>query len=131
MSFLAHHGEAEHEIIWRGLKGMVSEGNLFWLRFYGPGGVGINSYGYIVEKELKKWEEMTIDNFHLVAISDEVQWRVRGFGGLKSFFFGSEGLVVDIRGPGKVYLQTRTIPELALLVRRFLGEKRSNSFSIS
>jgi len=131
MSFLAYHGEVDHEIIWRGLRGMVSEGNLFWLRVYGHGGVWVNSYGYIVQKDLKPGEGMTIDNFHLVALSDEVDWRVRSFGGLKSFFFGGEDFVVDVQGPGRVYMQTRTMPELALLIRRFLGERSSSGFSLS
>jgi uncharacterized protein (TIGR00266 family) len=131
MSFLAYHGRVKHEIVWRGLRGMVSEGNLFWLRVHGHGGVWVNSYGYIIERDLMAGEEMTIDNFHLVALSDDVDWRVRSFGNLKSFFFGGEGFIVDVRGPGKVYMQTRTMPELALLVKRFLGEKGSSGFSVS
>ena len=84
----------------------------------------------ILERELKPGEKLTIDNFHLVALSDEVEWSVRAFGGLKSFFFGGEGFVVDVEGPGRVYLQTRTLPELAQLIRRFIG-KGSKGFSIS
>ncbi len=128
MSFLAYHGDVKHEIVWRGLRGMVSEGDLFWLRVYGRGGVWVNSYGYILERELKPGEEITIDNFHIVALSDDVEWRVRTFGGLKSFFFGGEGFVVDVKGPGRVYLQTRTLPELAYLIRRFIGGERSKGF---
>jgi uncharacterized protein (AIM24 family) len=35
-------------------------------------------------------------------------FKVRSVGGLKSTLFSGEGLVVDLTGPGKVLLQTRS-----------------------
>ncbi|RLI30715.1 TIGR00266 family protein [Candidatus Bathyarchaeota archaeon] len=125
MSYLAHHGNTQQDIVWRGLRGMIAEGNLFWLRISGYGGVWVNSYGHVVEKTLQAGEKMIVDNFHFVAMSDTVEWNVRKFGSLKSFFFGGEGFVIDVEGPGLIYLQTRTMPELANLLRRFLGERSS------
>ena len=36
-------------------------------------------------------------------------FKVRAIGGLKETILGGEGLVVDITGPGKILMQTRSI----------------------
>ena len=36
-------------------------------------------------------------------------FKVRGIGGLKETILGGEGLVVDMTGPGKVLMQTRSV----------------------
>lgn len=127
MSYLAHHGNVEMTVTWRGLRGMIAEGNLFWLRLSGYGGVWVNSYGHIVEKTLKPGERVTVDNFHFVAMSDGMRWSVGKFGSIKSFFFGGEGFVINVEGPGKLYLQTRTMTDLADVLRRFLPSGSSSS----
>ena len=48
-----------------------------------------------------------MDNFHLVCMDDTLSYKIRKFGGLKSFLFGGEGLVFEVEGEGKIYLQTR------------------------
>jgi uncharacterized protein (AIM24 family) len=61
--------------------------------------------------ELESGEQITVDNFHLVAFSDTCRYSVKKFGGLKETFLGGEGLVTDITGPGKVYIQTKNLRE--------------------
>ena len=121
-SYLAHHGDVDLGVAWRGLRGLLAEGELVWFKASGYGGVWVNAYGGIKEIELKPGERMIIDNFHFVALSGETRWRIRKFGGWKSFFFGGEGLVVEVEGPGKVYIQTRILPAFARLLRRFLTD---------
>ncbi len=121
--YLAHHGDVDYSLTWRGLKGLLAEGNLIWMRLHGTGGVWVNSYGAIIVRELKPGETMTVDNFHLVAMEDTIDFIVKKFGGWKSFILGGEGLVVEVKGPGKVYMQTRTLPPLAEAVARFLPEQ--------
>jgi uncharacterized protein (AIM24 family) len=50
----------------------------------------------------------TVDTGHLVAFTEGVGFNVRRIGGLKSTLFSGEGLVVDLTGPGKVFMQTRS-----------------------
>jgi len=119
-SYLAHHGNVDLGIAWRGFKGLLAEGSLVWFKVEGTGGVWINSYGAIEKIELAPGEKMTIDNFHFVAMDSTVSWKVRKFGGIKSFIFGGEGVVVEITGPGRVYVQTRTLPPLAAMLRKFI-----------
>jgi len=119
-SYLAHHGDIGLSIAWRGLRGFLAEGELFWLKVAGRGGVWINSYGSIDKLELKPGERVIIDNFHFVALTEGTKWRIRKFGGWKSFIFGGEGLVVEVEGPGTVYVQSRILPTFAKLVRKYM-----------
>ncbi|RLF15670.1 MAG: TIGR00266 family protein [Thermoprotei archaeon] len=125
-AYLAHHGFVDYELKWKGLRGLLAEpeAGLVWMRVYGTGGVWINSYGALELKELGPGEEMVVDNSHLVAMDDTVEFTVGKFGGWKSFMFGGEGLVVKLRGPGRVYLQTRTLPVFAEVLGRFLPRGR-------
>jgi len=49
-----------------------------------------------------------VDTGHLVAFTEGMGFKVRAVGGLKSTLFSGEGLVVDLTGPGKVLIQTRS-----------------------
>ncbi|RLI96779.1 MAG: TIGR00266 family protein [Candidatus Aenigmatarchaeota archaeon] len=122
-SYLAHHGDVDYELKWKGLKGLLAEKNLVWLRLHGTGGVWFNSYGGIIEKELKPDEQLTVDTGHLVAFQDTIDFSIGKFGGWKSFMFGGEGLTIKLKGPGKVYIQTRILPPLAEALSRFLPKR--------
>ena len=122
MSYLAHHGDVDVSIAWRGLRGLLAEGELFWLRLGGHGGIWVNAYGGLEELKVPAGEVVTIDNFHFVAMPETVDYRIRKFGGWKSFLLGGEGLVFDVRGPAVVYLQTRILPPFARLMKKFIGD---------
>ena len=79
------------------------------LRCSGNGTLILSSYGAIHELDLAAGESFTVDTGHLVAFSENIGFNVRSVGGLKSTIFGGEGLVVDMSGPGKVLLQTRSV----------------------
>ncbi|MEM4576230.1 MAG: TIGR00266 family protein [Candidatus Nezhaarchaeales archaeon] len=119
-SYLAHVGEVELSVGWRGLKGLIAEGELFWLKASGRGLVFVNSYGAIEEISLGPGERVTVDNGHFVAMDGTIQWRIRKLGGLKTFFFGGEGLVIETTGPGRIWIQTRTLPSFASVISKYL-----------
>ena len=124
-SYLAHHGDIDLSVAWRGLRGLLAEGELVWLKASGRGGVWICAYGGLEEVEVPAGSKVTIDNFHFVAMPADVNWRVRKFGGWKSFLLGGEGLVFEVEGPAKVYLQTRILPPFARLLKKYLPARRS------
>ncbi len=118
-SYLAHIGEVDVSVGWRGLKGLIAEGELFWVKARGYGKVFINSYGAIEKIEVQPGEKITVDNGHFVAIKGG-EWKVRKFGGWKTFFLGGEGFVVDVVGPATLWVQTRNLPAFASIIRRFI-----------
>lgn len=119
-SYLAHSGDIDIDVVFTGVKGLLAEGQLFWLKLSGRGVVWLGSYGAMEMRELKVDERATIDNFHLVAMDSSVNWNVRLFSGLKSTVLGGEGIVVDLSGPGRVYMQTRNPRALVEYVYRYL-----------
>ena len=120
MSYIASHGDVDITVAWRGFKGLLAEGSLVWLKLEGKGGAWLNSYGAIETRELKPGEKMILDNFHFVAMDETIKYSVRKFGGWKSFILGGEGIVIELEGPGKVLVQTRSLPPFASLLARLL-----------
>jgi uncharacterized protein (TIGR00266 family) len=94
---------------WGGAKTFFASEGLIMLRASGAGTLIISSYGAIHEMDLAPGQLYTVDTGHLVAFSDKIGFKVRSIGGLKSTLFSGEGLVVDLTGPGKVYLQSRSM----------------------
>ena len=120
MSYLASHGDIELSVKWKGFKGLLAEGELVWLKAEGRGGVWVNSYGAMETLELKHGEKVIIDNFHFVAMDGSMDYSVKKFGGWKSFILGGEGVVAEVKGPGRVIIQTRSLPPFMNLVRKFV-----------
>lgn len=108
-SFLASSEGVQTDTKWGGAKTFFGGEGLIMLRCSGSGTLILSSYGAIHEVDLAAGEAFTVDTGHLVAFSEKIGFRVRSIGGLASTFLGGEGLVVDLAGPGKVLLQTRSV----------------------
>jgi uncharacterized protein (TIGR00266 family) len=74
----------------------------------GSGKLLVSSYGAIYEKTLQPGEKYIVDTTHLVAFDGNMDVQTRAVGGLKSTFLSGEGLVVEMTGPGRLYIQTRS-----------------------
>lgn len=107
-SFLAAGDGIEVDTKWGGAKTFFAREGLIMLRCSGNGDLLLSSFGAIHGVELGSNELFTVDTGHLVAFGDGMGFKVRSVGGLKSTLLSGEGLVVDLTGPGKVLLQTRS-----------------------
>jgi len=103
----------------------------FCLKADGRGDLFLNTFGAIVQKDLQKDERMIIDNHHIVALSENSNYTVKKFGGLKSTLLGREGLVTEIIGPGSVYFQTKNINDFVdyLGIKEMIQKASSSSGS--
>lgn len=108
-SFLASSESVETDTKWGGARTFFGGEGLIMLRCSGSGTLILSSYGAIHELSLKSGETYTVDTGHLVAFTEKMGFKVRGVGGLKETILGGEGLVVDLSGPGKVLMQTRSV----------------------
>lgn len=97
---------------WGGAKGFFSGAGLVLLRCSGQGELLVSAYGAIRPFTLAAGQAMTLDNGHIVAFDESVQYRVRKAGSWKSTILGGEGLVTDFTGPGRVWMQTRSGTDL-------------------
>jgi uncharacterized protein (AIM24 family) len=113
---------------WQGFTKGLFGSEFFMLKATGQGDLFVNAYGGIISKELAAGEKMTIDNYHLVALSEQCSYNVIKVGGLKTTILGGEGLATEITGPGIVYFQTKNLREfIDLLGINQRAETTSNS----
>mgnify|MGYP002761002579 CR=1 FL=1 len=83
----------------------------------------IDAYGGLEKLELAAGESYVLDNEHLIAWDDEIEYSTRRVGGLKSTLLSGEGLVFEFTGPGTAWYQTRDMDSLVdLLVQRMPSE---------
>ena len=91
----------------------------------GPGMAFFEFDGYCPEYDLAAGEELTCDTGVLAMMDETCTMDVRMVKGAKNLLLGGEGLVdTVITGPGKVYLQTMTVSDLAKLIIPFIPEKK-------
>tara|TARA_R110002124_G_scaffold149220_1_gene315250 strand:+ start:419957 stop:420700 length:744 start_codon:yes stop_codon:yes gene_type:complete len=126
-SFLAAGRGIETQTKFQGfIKGFFSGAGLFLIKCTGEGDIFFNSYGGIIEINVE--DEYIIDNNHIVAFTEGLEYSVTKFGGYKSFMFSGEGLVTHFSGQGRVWIQTRAMPSFFAWInpfRRIVTRKRS------
>jgi uncharacterized protein (TIGR00266 family) len=117
-AFLACDPTVEFGLGYAGLRSFIAREGLFRLKVSGQGRVWFGAYGGILEKDVQG--EYVVDSGHLVAYEPTLELRLGMAGGLFSSFFSGEGLVMRIRGQGRIYLQSRSIQGLASWVNSHL-----------
>lgn len=95
---------------WAGLASLVGGEGLFRLKVQGTGRIWFSAYGGIFSREIT--DEYIVDTGHLVAYEPTCNLRVGMAGGIFSSFFSGEGLVTKVRGPGRIYMQSRNFSGL-------------------
>ncbi len=123
-AFVGSTGGLTLDTKWQGFTKGIFGSNLFMLKTVGTGEMFVNAWGGIIKKELKDGEKMILDNYQLVALSSRASYRVTKHGGFKTTLFGGEALVIEIVGPGTVYLQTKNIMEFVRAIIPFLPKSR-------
>lgn len=107
-SYIASSEGIEVDSKWGGAKSLFAGESLILLKVSGTGDLLMSSFGAIHEVDVPDGQEYIVDSGHIVAFAEGVQLQVRKVGGWKSTILSGEGLVAALRGPGKVYLQTRS-----------------------
>ena len=122
-SFVGSTTDLTLDTKWQGFTKGIFGSNLFMLKTVGVGKMFVNAWGGILKKELQSGERMYLDNYQLVALSSTAEYRVTKHGSLKTTLFGGEALVLEITGPGTVYIQTKNIMEFARALIPFLPKR--------
>ena len=107
-SYVASSEGVNIDTKWSGARTFFAREGLIMLKCTGSGTLVLSSYGAIHEMELAAGQSHVVDTGHLVAFTEGMGFKVRPVGGMKSTLFSGEGLVVDLTGPGKVLMQTRS-----------------------
>lgn len=83
-------------------------------RLHGKGIALVEIDGYVVEYDLQAGQQMLIDTGYLAAMTGTCTMDIQTVKGVGNVLFGGEGLFnTVVTGPGKIYLQTMPISQLA------------------
>lgn len=78
--------------------------------------------GYVKEYDLAPGQQIIVDTGYLAAMSSTCSMDVQMVPGIKNALLGGEGLFnTVITGPGRVYLQSMPVPQLAGSIRPYVA----------
>ncbi len=101
-------------------------------RFWGDGTVFVHAPGDLIEYDLRPGQTLKVSSGHAVGWEGSVTYDIQTVGGVKTAFFGGEGLfVTTLTGPGKVLLQSMTLGKLATALIPFLPHQTSGGSSFT
>jgi uncharacterized protein (TIGR00266 family) len=90
----------------------------------GPGRVFLAIPGDVYEKNLSAGEKLLVDPGHIAMFEPSVSYDISMVKGLKNVIFAGEGLfLATLTGPGKVWLETMPVANLAAKIRKYIPTK--------
>lgn len=106
-SWLANEASITMDTQWGGSENFFGGESGFIAHMTGQGKVVVASYGAIDLHTLAAGETFTVDSGHIVAYDDGVGLEAKTAGGFMNAIKSGEGFVVEMRGPGRVWTQSR------------------------
>ena len=109
-SYLASSPTVSVSLVWGGLSMLFGGESAWFLACRGKGDLLLNSYGAIEKIEIDG--AYVVDTGHVVAWEGDLKHTLKKAGGWKSAMFSGEGMVLEFKGKGTVWLQTRNLSSL-------------------
>jgi uncharacterized protein (TIGR00266 family) len=95
-------------------------------RIDGSGTAWVELGGEIVSHELAPGEELLVHPGHVGMFEQRVGFDITTIRGISNALFGGDGLfLVRLTGPGRIWLQTLTVPNLAHALAPYLGREQA------
>jgi uncharacterized protein (TIGR00266 family) len=107
-SYLASSAGIQVDTKWSGAKTFFGSEGLIMLKIGGTGTLIVSSYGAIHDIELAAGQSYIVDTGHLVTFEEHLKFELKKVAGWKSTLFSGEGLVIELTGPGKITIQSRS-----------------------
>ena len=83
-------------------------------KFSGTGIQFLEIDGEVIEHDLKPGEKLLVNQGHIAAMEESVDFDIERVKGVKNMILGGEGLFfTKLTGPGKVWIQTMPVSKLA------------------
>lgn len=102
-------------------SGLFSGEGFIMQKVSGSGLIFAEIDGHVMEYELASGEQLVVSTGHLAAMTASCTLDVQTVAGMKNKLFGGEGFFSTvITGPGRVWLQTMPICNLAEAIRTYL-----------
>lgn len=92
----------------------------------GPGIVFLEIPGEVKEYNLAAGQRLKVDPGHIAAFDPTVNYEITSVKGIKNIIFSGEGLfLAALTGPGRVWLQTMPLSNLAQALLKYIPTKSS------
>ncbi|WP_312279220.1 TIGR00266 family protein [Oscillibacter sp.] len=121
--FLASEESVELSVFFRKKlgAGLFGGEGFIMQKLSGRGIVFAEFDGHIVEYDLAAGQSMVVDTGYLAAMDATCSMDIQTVPGMKNVIFGGEGLFnTVVTGPGRVYLQTMPISNVAGVIGRYI-----------
>ncbi|MCE5234756.1 MAG: TIGR00266 family protein [Clostridiaceae bacterium] len=93
-------------------------------RITGPGLVFVEIDGSVIEYSLAQGRRMKVDTGHMAIMDPSVSLDVTTVKGFKNILFGGEGLfLTTLTGPGRIWLQTMPVENVAKSIIPYIPNK--------
>ena len=90
----------------------------------GTGLAFIEIDGSVIDYNLQAGQSMLIDTGYLAMMDESVQMSVEAVKGVKNMVFGGEGIFnTKVTGPGRIWIQTMPISNVAGVISQFIPSK--------
>lgn len=129
-SFLASEDGVNFEMVFQKKVGSgLFGGEGFMLQRFSGNGIAFAEFdGHVVEYDLQPGQKLVVDTGHVAALEATVNMDIESVKGAKNIFFGGEGLfLTTLTGPGKVWLQTMPIQNLAQRLIPYMPTQTSSN----
>jgi uncharacterized protein (TIGR00266 family) len=112
--------------------GLLGGEGLILIKVRGPGQVFFNVGGEVTMLELQPGQKIRVDTGNLAMFDVSVQYSVERVKGIKNMIWGGEGLfLATCTGPGRVWVQSLPVGELAGKLAEYLPNQRGGGGSLA
>jgi len=102
--------------------GVFGGEGFFLQRLTGPGTFFANVGGEIIKYDLEKGQRLLVDTSCVAMFQPSVTYSIKRIKGVKNILFGGESLfLVELTGPGKLWLQSMPMRELARAIAKYIS----------
>ena len=113
-------------------KGFFGGEGFIMQKISGNGMVFLEIDGHCKIYELAAGESIVLDTGYLAAMSESCTMEIQRVEGVKNMFFGGEGLFnTKVTGPGKVYVQSMPVMQMAQALSPYLNLGGDNDGGIN
>jgi len=96
-------------------------------RLDGTGHGFVELGGEIIERTLAPGEVLRVHPGHVGMIEQSVNFGITTISGVRNMIFGGDGIfLAELTGPGKIWLQTLTLPDLAHALSPYLSGQQNS-----
>jgi uncharacterized protein (TIGR00266 family) len=100
-------------------------------RLEGTGHAWLELSGELSEYDLQPGQTMRVHPAHVGLVESSVQYELGMVPGIKNKLFGGDGLfLLKLTGPGKIWLQSLSLPILAAALEPYLPQQQQQATSV-